>query len=368
MTAQSRLRAAVIGALLPLLATLVVDPAAACSTFRLERGDTLLFGKNYDWNVDAGLVIVNKRGVAKTSLPTGTGEQLSWVSRYGSVTFNQYGREMPMGGMNEAGLVIELMWLDETEYPAPDQRPAVGNLQWIQYQLDLHRSADQVIASDADVRITRGGAARVHYLVADADGHVAAIDFLDGAMKAYTGDDLPVTALTNSSYASSCATADAMRRDGGASWPPRGAGSHARFARLMHATGSAGAAGTTPVDEAFGILEDVSQGSMTKWSIVYDQTARTVTYRSRRASERKRLAFADLDFDCASPVRVFDVNANAAGDIAPLLIDYTTELNRGLIQESFEQTSFLAGAPEAAIDGLAHYPEELVCEGADGGR
>jgi penicillin V acylase-like amidase (Ntn superfamily) len=39
-----------------------------------------------------------------------------WVSRYGSVTFNQYGCENPTGGMNEAGLVVEQMWLDESAY------------------------------------------------------------------------------------------------------------------------------------------------------------------------------------------------------------------------------------------------------------
>ena len=35
------------------------------------------------------------------------GTPASWVSKYGSVTFNQYGRELPTGGMNEAGLVVE---------------------------------------------------------------------------------------------------------------------------------------------------------------------------------------------------------------------------------------------------------------------
>lgn len=47
----------------------------------------------------------------------------------------QYGRNFPTGGMNEAGLVIELMWLDGSRYPVPDARPAVDNLQWIQYNL-----------------------------------------------------------------------------------------------------------------------------------------------------------------------------------------------------------------------------------------
>jgi choloylglycine hydrolase len=26
-----------------------------------------------------------------------------WTSRYGSITFNQYGREFPSGGINEKG-------------------------------------------------------------------------------------------------------------------------------------------------------------------------------------------------------------------------------------------------------------------------
>ena len=40
--------------------------------------------------------------------------------KYGAIFFNQFGREFPMGGMNEAGLVVELMWLDETVFPSPD--------------------------------------------------------------------------------------------------------------------------------------------------------------------------------------------------------------------------------------------------------
>lgn len=35
--------------------------------------------------------------------------RLGWTSRYASVTFNQWGREFPMDGMNEAGLVVALV-------------------------------------------------------------------------------------------------------------------------------------------------------------------------------------------------------------------------------------------------------------------
>jgi choloylglycine hydrolase len=38
-------------------------------------------------------------------METGDGKTISWISKYGSITFNQYGREFPTGGMNEKGLV-----------------------------------------------------------------------------------------------------------------------------------------------------------------------------------------------------------------------------------------------------------------------
>ena len=34
-----------------------------------------------------------------------------WQSKYASVTFNQYGVELPTGGINEKGLVVEIMGL-----------------------------------------------------------------------------------------------------------------------------------------------------------------------------------------------------------------------------------------------------------------
>ena len=108
----------------------------------------MVFGRNYDWMADEGMVCTNQRGLTKTSMKMPDGNTISWVSRYGSITFNQYGKEFPTGGMNEKGLVVELMWLDGTIYPQPDERPSIGVLQWIQYQLDNHASIEEVIKSD----------------------------------------------------------------------------------------------------------------------------------------------------------------------------------------------------------------------------
>src|SRR6266487_5514864 len=108
----------------------------ACTTFCINKNGQIVFGRNYDWVTGAGIVYTNHRGLYKTSFKTDDGETISWVSKYGSITFNQYGKEFPTGGMNENGLVVELMWLDETRYPNRDSRPSVNVLQWIQYQLD----------------------------------------------------------------------------------------------------------------------------------------------------------------------------------------------------------------------------------------
>src|SRR5437868_6250551 len=132
---------------------LKIPVLCACTTFFINKNGQLLFGRNYDWVSDAGIVCTNLKGLAKTSMKRSEGTTISWTSLYGSITFNQYGKEFPTGGMNEKGLVVELMWLDETKYPDPDKRPAVGVLQWIQYQLDNCATVDEVIETDKILRI-----------------------------------------------------------------------------------------------------------------------------------------------------------------------------------------------------------------------
>ena len=157
-----------------LLLALILAAAPAgypCTTFCMTGGGQTLFGRNYDFEIGQGYVMTNARGAAKTSM-AGT---LRWTSAYGSVTFNQWGREFPMDGMNEAGLVIALMWLDETVYPR-DDRPALRVLEWIQYHLDNYGSVDELLANVERTRIA--GGTPLHYLAADAGGDAAVIEYL----------------------------------------------------------------------------------------------------------------------------------------------------------------------------------------------
>src|SRR5688572_225451 len=180
---------------LSILLACCAQAANSCSTFFIHHNGQMMFGRNYDWVAGTGLLCTNHRGMSKTGFKVEDGEQVKWVSKYGSLTFNQYGKEFPTGGMNEKGLVVELMWLDETVYPKKDQRPALNVLQWVQYQLDNAATVAEVIASDKLVRITREGTP-LHYLVADAGGNVATIEFLNGRMVTHSGSNLPMPVLT----------------------------------------------------------------------------------------------------------------------------------------------------------------------------
>jgi penicillin V acylase-like amidase (Ntn superfamily) len=154
-------------------------PTHACSAFCMGDSSYLIAAKNYDYGFGSGLIIVNKRGITKTAFTED--KPASWISRYGSITFNQYGRELPNGGMNEAGLVVEVLWLNGTRYPDPDSRPSLNAMQWIQYQLDNSSTVNQVIASDSKIRISDIGSVQVHYFMCDSSGNAAIIEFLDAS-------------------------------------------------------------------------------------------------------------------------------------------------------------------------------------------
>lgn len=328
----------------------------ACTTFCLKNKSEVLFGKNYDWMIGDGLIFVNKRGVAKEGAEEKNAAK--WISKYGSVTFNQYGRENPSGGMNEAGLVIELMWLDDTQYPKAEAKPTVDVLEWIQYQLDTAATTAEVIKNSEDLIIS--SEVKLHYLVNDKNGNTATIEFLDGKLVSHTGDKLPVPTLTNDTYDRSLDYA--KKSDPGKA---QGVGSLERFARAAEKTRMfdkrPSVSEKEAVDYAFGILSNVAQPGYTQWSIVYDQKRGRVYFRTLQSPQIKSIDTRAFDYSCGSTVKIFDVNSKDSGDITAFFKDYTREANRDLIERSFNGTDFLKGVPAFARNLLASYPESFTC-------
>lgn len=342
-----------------LLAWVVLAPRAgdACSTFCLNRSERPIFGRNYDFPFGDGLVFINKRNVRKTAIVK-DGNPAQWTSRYGSLTFNQFGRELPHGGINEAGLVVEQMWLDETGYPAPDARGAIDNLQWMQYQLDNHATVAEVIASEEEVRIAPIAPARIHYLACDASGACATVEFIGGRMEAHTADRLPVAALTNSSYRESLGFLKEMEQ-GGSRQPAGDRNSSLnRFARAALAVQQKN--DSDGVTRAFDILADLAQGDFTRWSIVYDIRQRRVHYRTGINKQQRTIDLKAFDLSCKTPVKVLDIDGGT-GDVTRLMEDYTQGANRDLIERSYRKTELTAGIPDQALEQIASYPESQTC-------
>lgn len=344
-----------------LILTLLYNPAYSCTTFCIHTDDELVFGKNYDWMIGYGIIFVNKKDVVKTAF-TDQVNPASWVSKYGSVSFNQFGREFPMGGMNEAGLVIELMWLDATKFPEPDDRPTTGGiLQWIQYQLDNSETIQDVIDSDLKIRIPTQSVP-VHYLIADKTGNCASIEFLNGKLIYHTGETMMLKTLTNDTYEKSIEYLGKHKGFGGTQEIKDDRSSLDRFVKSCSMIKNyKKEPGVTAVDYGFEILKSVDQGQHTKWNIVYDIKNMIIYFRTYDNQKIKNIYFSSVDFNCATPVMMIDINSDIEGNVNSSMINYTYDANRKLIEQSYNGVDFLKNEPQENRDKSAKYPEKLNC-------
>ncbi|EMI18902.1 Choloylglycine hydrolase, partial [Rhodopirellula maiorica SM1] len=155
--------------------------ADACTVMRFSFGGHIVVARNHDWMFGEGLLVVNPRGLQKQAISPV--QPAKWVSSYGSVSFVQFGREIPFAGMNEKGLTVDLLQLHQAEFPLVESgKHSVNVVQWVQYQLDTAASVSDVIDSLEKIYPTPmvPSIERVHYFVTDAAGDVATIEFLDG--------------------------------------------------------------------------------------------------------------------------------------------------------------------------------------------
>ncbi len=322
--------------LLAAVALALTAPAAACTAFLLEGPDGPRVGKSYDWHTTEGRVLHNKRGVAKRALtvdPRDTPH--AWTSVYSSVTFVQYGRDLPNGGMNDAGLVVEVLWLDEAVAEARDARPVVNELQWIQHQLDTRRTTAEVVQHLGGVRVSPVAAA-VHYFVCDVTGDCAVIESLAGGVTVSRGD----RAITNDTAS---ASRGALARNAGST----GRSSLARYVRTARAV-------TTPGgrERAFELLGSVEQSNYTRWQLVYEPKAQRVAFRTTATGTLHVIDVASLARQCSSPVLSRDLDTGTNWS------EWRESDNQELVTSSFAR---LGGRVAALAGAVAAWPGRSVC-------
>lgn len=324
------------------IALFISATGSACTTFFIQKNGEMVLGKNYDWMTPTGMIHTNLRGMLKTSLPLDDTKTFQWTSQYGSTTFNQFGKEFPNGGMNEKGLVIELMWLSDSRFPPKDNRPALSVLQWIQYQLDRHSTVEEVINSDKAVRIVSLGTPQ-HYLVADAKGNVATIEFIDGKMVVHRDAAMPYPVLANDTYAASLNSYRSNRSL---------VNSQDRFANActMVQQYQANDVPTPVVDYSFDILQKVAQPNFTQWSIVYDIRHKNIHFKVNGRREARVIETGRFDYSPNAAPLSLALNDPFNGNVNNRFTPYSSSQNAACIfravKESAQRLTIESGLPK----------------------
>jgi len=278
------------------------------------------------------------------------------------VTFSDSGRDFPLGGMNETGLVVESMALDHTKLPFPDSREQITSPQWIQYQLDNSSSLEDVLSSNSKIRIQYipiGN--QLHFFVCDKSKACVVIEFIDNKMVYYKGTQLHVKALTNSTYAESIDRWKSNKIP-----EPDKSRSIGRFIRAANMIQSYDQkTSTSPIDYAFKILSNVSHPAYTQWSIVYDIENLTIHFHTFSNPKISHVNLKSFDYSCLTPVKIINIDHTLSGDITDKFVDYTYQLNLQVIKSAFGdvlQQSMPKKSVNQLLDSLAIYPETTKCE------
>jgi choloylglycine hydrolase len=330
----------------------------ACTSFCLDQGDHCVFGANQDNDVDRGLVVVKPRGRLKTSWePSTTGRYARWIAKYGSLTLDYAGLELAWAGLNEAGLMISTMALGATENPHPDERPPLISPLWVQYQLDNHATVEEVIASDDQVRITGNVD---HFLVCDARGECAVIEFLNGQMVAHRGDALPVAVLANSTYPGSL---DAWRERR----PSTTEEGHSlnRFAEAADAvTAFQPTTAQAAVQHAFDTLAEVALPN-NAWRIVFDPSQGRVHFWTHGQPVVRSVDLGRLDLACGAPLLMLDIHAPLEGDISDRFEPYDHRASLAHSQAFVLERGMQDEYPPYLVNMLIGGMESFRCAGGN---
>jgi hypothetical protein len=173
-----------------------------------------------------------------------------------------------------------------------------------------------------------------HYLIADQDGRCAAIEYLDGRFVYYTGDEMPVKAMANATYAAGPAYIER------GVFPALNPGASVeRVAACADKIERFGAdPGASPVGYSLSVLTETVVAPKTfwrnlfgepytRWSIVYDIARRKVHFRTVESPQAKHLALASFDLSCEAPLVMLDVNTKLEGNVERAFTPYDSEVN-----------------------------------------
>lgn len=330
-----------------------------CTTFSLIVGSNLIFGRNLDVDSDIGNIFINPQGLKKTAYIDSTSVEIpaKWTSKYGSITFNQISKDIPHGGINEHGLVVEHLFLADSKYPEIDNRPALISHQWVQYMLDNCKNVSEVIESDSEVRISQSDFKfTIHFHVMDNTGDRAIIEFLDGKTNVFRNNTYLVGALANSTYENSLNSSEEFVSLGGnMALPTDVSNSIDRFVKAAGMVNNYPGEDIEPlIPYSFSILDSVRNN--TQWQIIYDIKNLQIYYRTESLKTIRIIRLKDFEYSNTKSIKTISINDDPDIDVNWLY--YTTDINRNLINEICNKSEFINSVLGNEKEGIAVNPEK----------
>lgn len=300
---------------------MAIQPDAdACTRFVYHgAGDDVFTGRSMDYKIDTGSHLwMFPRGMQRSG--EAGANSLRWTSRYGSVITSAYDISTT-DGMNETGLVANLLWLAESEYPDRDSgKPGLSISVWTQYMLDNFATVDEAVKALADEPFTlitdappgEQRLATLHLSLSDASGDSAIIEYIKGKQVIHHSRDFAV--MTNSPiFEQQLALESYWRQIGGTVMLPGTNRASDRFARAAFYI-DAIPKSSDPVESTasvFGVIRNVSVPygittpgepniSSTRWRTVSDQSRKRYYFESALSTNVFWVDLKKIDFSARS--------------------------------------------------------------------
>ncbi|MDI1351730.1 MAG: linear amide C-N hydrolase [bacterium] len=220
-----------------LISAFICCGADACTrALYVGTDNTVITGRSMDWSEDMQTNLwVFPRGIARTG-EAGAGTP-TWTSKYGSVVSSVY-QIASADGMNEKGLVMNLLYLAESDYGTPQEGHAPMSISlWGQYALDNFATVSEAVQSLQDhpfyliaPMLPNGKASTIHLSLSDPSGDSAILEYVAGKLVVHHGKQYQV--MTNSPiYSKQLALNEYWQSIGGTVFLPGTNRAADRFAR-----------------------------------------------------------------------------------------------------------------------------------------
>ena len=284
--------------------------------------DMVITGRTMDWKEDTRSNIwIFPRGMERNG-EVGK-DQMRWKSKYGCVVTSAYDI-CSTDGMNEKGLVANLLWLAESSYPQWNgEKPALSIAAWVQYMLDNFATVSEAVSviekntfdvvSDMMPDGTR--MATLHLSISDATGDNAIFEYIDGKLNIHHNRSYQV--MTNSPvFDQQLALDDYWKTIGGTTFLPGTNRAADRFVRASFYINAIPKTEDTrtALASVFSVIRNTSVPfgistpdqpniSSTRWRTVSDQKDKVYYFESTLYPNVFWVDFKDVDFSEKASVK-----------------------------------------------------------------